>query len=85
MKEGAEVFSFNKFIDLKDLINITKQSDIIVSATGRPHLVDERFIKDDGSQILIDVGWEVVNGKPTGDINFEAVKDKVKAISPVPG
>ena len=84
MKQEAEVFSFNKFVDKKTLIDICKTSDIIVSATWSPRLVTNEFVKDDKSQILIDVGWEIVNWKPVWDVDFDSVKDKVKAITPVP-
>ncbi len=84
MKQWAEVFSFNKFVNEEDLIILSKRSDIIISATWNPHLIDERFIRDNKTQILIDVWWEVVNWKVVWDIDFYSIKDKVKAITPVP-
>jgi methylenetetrahydrofolate dehydrogenase (NADP+)/methenyltetrahydrofolate cyclohydrolase len=41
------------------------------------------MIKDDA--IVIDVGTNYVNGKVVGDVDFENVKDKAFAITPVPG
>ncbi|MBS8121428.1 bifunctional 5,10-methylenetetrahydrofolate dehydrogenase/5,10-methenyltetrahydrofolate cyclohydrolase [Candidatus Vampirococcus lugosii] len=85
MKKEAEVFSFNKKIDPRDLAYFCKQSDYIICATGVAGLINSNFVKNDKSQILIDVGFSKKGNKIMGDINFEDVKDKVKAISPVPG
>lgn len=67
----------------KDLKKHTKISNIIISATGKPHLINSSFIKKDA--ILIDVGFSYKQGKLYGDIDFESVKNKAKYISPVPG
>jgi methylenetetrahydrofolate dehydrogenase (NADP+)/methenyltetrahydrofolate cyclohydrolase len=48
-------------------------------------LIDDKFINVDKNQILIDVGYGFLDGKSTGDVDFEKVKDKLYAISPVPG
>jgi 5,10-methylene-tetrahydrofolate dehydrogenase/methenyl tetrahydrofolate cyclohydrolase len=44
--------------------NICQPSDILIAATGKLHLVDESFIKDDQTQVLIDVGRGLIDGKP---------------------
>jgi methylenetetrahydrofolate dehydrogenase (NADP+)/methenyltetrahydrofolate cyclohydrolase len=49
------------------------------------HLVDESFIREDKSQIIVDVGYWHINGKPVGDVNIERVAEKVSAYTPVPG
>ena len=85
MKMNAEVFSFNRFWDLGFIKKICCESDFIISATWNSLFVDDSFIRDDKSQVLVDVWWEIVNWKSVWDVNFEKVKDKVKAITPVPG
>ncbi len=85
LTKQAEVLSVNEYISLDQLVEFSQQSDIIISATGQIHLVDERFIREDESQIIIDVGWGIKDGKATGDVNIEKIKDKVKAYTPVPG
>lgn len=64
---------------------MTKQSDYIISCTGQVHLVDDSFLRDDKTQILVDVGYGHIDGKPVGDVNIDTIKDKVAAYTPVPG
>ena len=65
---------------------ITKQSDIIVSAIGVANLIDDTFISHKKNQIIIDVGMNTDTcGQLCGDVDFEKVKDHVLAITPVPG
>ena len=58
-------------------------SDILIVAVGVANLVKGDWVKKDS--IIIDVGINKVAGKIVGDVDFEEVKDKVKAITPVPG
>lgn len=70
----------------QDLREITKESDIIVSAVGIANLVDETFISNKKNQVVIDVGMNTdTAGELCGDVNFEKVQDLVHAITPVPG
>ena len=51
---------------------------------GKPKFINSNYIKD--SAVVIDVGINRdENGKLCGDVDFEDVKDKVYAITPVPG
>lgn len=69
-----------------NLKEITKECDIVVSAIGIAHLVDESFFSATKKQVVIDVGMNVdSNGFLCGDVDFEKVKDHVLAITPVPG
>ncbi len=81
----AELLSINEYIPQGQLIDFAQKADVIVSATGKIHLIDERFIRGDKSQVIIDVGWGIKDGKATWDVNIEKIKDKVKAYTPVPG
>ncbi|MEG1150368.1 MAG: bifunctional methylenetetrahydrofolate dehydrogenase/methenyltetrahydrofolate cyclohydrolase, partial [Bacilli bacterium] len=53
------------------------------SATGVPHLIKKDMVKK--GVIIIDVGISRLNGKITGDVDFENVKKKAKFITPTPG
>ncbi|MDU7564464.1 MAG: bifunctional methylenetetrahydrofolate dehydrogenase/methenyltetrahydrofolate cyclohydrolase, partial [Acinetobacter baumannii] len=67
--------------------DICKQADILVAAVGRPLMIDESYVNP--NMVVIDVGINriQVDGKNrlVGDVHYEAVIDKVKAITPVPG
>ena len=60
-----------------------KKADILVVAVGVANLVKEDWVKKDS--IIIDVGINKLGDKIVGDVNFNKVKNKVKAITPVPG
>ena len=71
----------------KNLKNICQGADILVASVGIAKLVKQDWVKSDC--VVIDVGINRIeeNGskKLVGDVDFENVKDKVKAITPVPG
>lgn len=85
IKRWATVSSFNIENTPEEIQTITKKSDYIIVCTGKTHLVDDARIRDDKSQIIIDVGYGHINGKPVGDVNIESIADKVFAYTPVPG
>ena len=59
------------------------KSRYLIAAVGVANLVKKDWVKSDS--IIIDVGINKLGDKIVGDVNFEEVKDKVKAITPVPG
>ncbi|MDD6795303.1 MAG: bifunctional methylenetetrahydrofolate dehydrogenase/methenyltetrahydrofolate cyclohydrolase [Clostridiaceae bacterium] len=67
----------------KNLKDVCKRADILVVAMGKPKFINESFIKD--GAIVIDVGTSSVDGKITGDVDFEKVEAKASYITPVPG
>lgn len=68
----------------RNLDEICRSADILVAAVGRAKMVKGDWVKD--GAIVIDVGINRQDdGKLCGDVDFEAVKDKVSAITPVPG
>ena len=67
----------------KDLANLTKNADILVSATGYPHLIKKDMVKN--RAVVIDVGVSRVDGDIVGDVDFDNVKDVAYAITPNPG
>ncbi len=67
----------------KDLKSHTLKADILVVAVGKPKLITADMVKE--GAVIIDVGINRVEGKIVGDVDFESVKEKVYAITPVPG
>lgn len=68
----------------KNIKQYTGTADIVISACGVANLVKQDWIK--AGAVLIDVGINrTKEGKLCGDIDFEDVKDKAFAITPVPG
>ena len=67
----------------KDLKSVCQKADILVAAVGIANLIKADWVKKDS--IIIDVGINKVADKIVGDVDFEQVKNKVKAITPVPG
>ena len=67
----------------RDLKSECQKADILVAAVGVANLVKGDWVKKDS--IIIDVGINKIADKIVGDVDFEQVKDKVKAITPVPG
>ncbi len=69
----------------KDIREVTRQAKIVIAAVGRARFMDRSYFDRDRRTIVIDVGMNSLNGKLTGDVDFEDVKDVVEAITPVPG
>ena len=81
LKENCSVtIAHSKTIDIK---SECLRADILIAAAGVPALVKEDWVKE--KTIIIDVGINKVNGKIIGDVDFEKLKSKVRAITPVPG
>lgn len=67
----------------QNIKELTSKADILVAACGVAKLVKADWIKE--NSILIDVGINRDNDKLCGDIDFDDVKNKALAITPVPG
>lgn len=67
----------------RNLAEICRGADILVAAVGKAKFVTADMVKD--GAVVIDVGMNRDNGKLCGDVDFEAVKEKASAITPVPG
>lgn len=67
----------------KDIEKITSQADIVIAAIGKEKVIKSNWVKE--GAVVIDVGINrMANGKLCGDVDFDDVCDKVKAITPVP-
>ena len=67
----------------KDLKTECLKADILVAAVGVANLVKADWVKK--NSIVIDVGINKLGDKIVGDVEFETVKEKARAITPVPG
>ena len=68
----------------ENLAEVTRRADILVAAVGRANFVTADMVKE--GAVVIDVGMNRnAEGKLCGDVDFEGVKDKCAAITPVPG
>ncbi len=82
MNRNATVTVCHEFT--KDLATETKRADILITAVGKPNLITTAHVS--AGQMVIDIGITVTaDKKVVGDVDFEAVKDIVAAITPVPG
>ncbi len=88
-KDGANATVTVAHSRTKDLAEVTKCADIIVAAIGVPEFIKPDMVKD--GVVVIDVGVNQVGmtdeGKRIlkGDVEFDTVKEKAAAITPVPG
>lgn len=68
----------------KDLPKVTSRADVLIAAIGQPKFFTKEYIKE--GAVVLDVGMDRdENNKLCGDVDFEDVKDKCHAITPVPG
>lgn len=67
----------------KDLKEVCRRADVLVSAIGVPKFVTKDFVKK--GAVVIDVGTSNVEGKITGDVNLDNVLEEVSMVTPVPG
>ncbi|HNQ46720.1 MAG TPA: bifunctional methylenetetrahydrofolate dehydrogenase/methenyltetrahydrofolate cyclohydrolase FolD [Syntrophorhabdus sp.] len=73
----------------KDLAAHTRRADILIVAAGRPKAITADMVKE--GAVVIDVGVNRIGVTPEGkaklcgDVDFDAVKERASAITPVPG
>lgn len=68
----------------RDIEKVCLRADILISAVGKPGFITADMIKP--GAVVIDVGINRLSGgKIVGDVDFEQAKEKVSAITPVPG
>ena len=68
----------------KDLKEVCSRADVLIAAIGKPKFFNHEYVKD--GAVVLDVGINRdENNKLCGDVDFDDVKDKVSAITPVPG
>ena len=68
----------------RELANVTREADILVSAVGKAKFVTSDMVKE--GAVVIDVGMNRnEDGKLCGDVDFASVEPKCSYITPVPG
>ena len=74
----------------RNLAEICRKADILIAAIGKAHFVTPEFVKE--GAVVIDVGINRIDDpeakrgyRLVGDVDFDAVKDRCSAITPVPG
>ena len=67
----------------RNLKEVCSRADILIVAIGKAKFIDSSYVKD--GAIVIDVGTNSVDGKITGDVNFDSVIDVASLVTPVPG
>jgi len=89
-KKGANATVTVCHTGTKDMAYFSKQADIVVAAMGVPKVITADMIRD--GAVVIDVGVNRVEDKTrekgfrlVGDVDFDAIKEKASAITPVPG
>lgn len=79
-KNGTVTICHSKTENLEE---VCRSADILVAAVGKAGFVTADMVKE--GAVVIDVGMNRHDGKLCGDVDFENVKDKASAITPVPG
>jgi len=59
------------------------RADILIVAAGQPELVKGEWVKE--GSVVVDVGFNWIDGKSVGDVEFEVAKERAAYITPVPG
>jgi methylenetetrahydrofolate dehydrogenase (NADP+)/methenyltetrahydrofolate cyclohydrolase len=67
----------------RDLAAVCREADVLVAAVGAPRLVTADMVRE--GAIVIDVGTNRTDEGLVGDVDFDSVKEKAGAITPVPG
>ena len=88
-REGANATVTVCHTRTKDMVFHTRRADILIVAAGRPKAITADMVRE--GTVVIDVGVNRIGKTPEGkailcgDVDFEAVKEKASAITPVPG
>ena len=88
-REGANATVTVCHTRTKDMVSHTRRADILIVAAGKPKAVTADMVKE--GTVVIDVGVNRIGKTPEGkailcgDVDFEAVREKASAITPVPG
>jgi len=67
----------------RDLKAVARTGDVLISAMGRPLMIDREYVKE--GAVVIDVGTSEYEGKIVGDCNLESVLEKASLATKVPG
>ncbi|HXH32073.1 MAG TPA: tetrahydrofolate dehydrogenase/cyclohydrolase catalytic domain-containing protein [Bacteriovoracaceae bacterium] len=80
--DATVTLAHSKTVNLKEL---TRRADILISAIGVANHFDESYFDRNKNTVVVDVGMNSLDGRLTGDVNQDSVKEVVAARTPVPG
>lgn len=81
VNRDATVVCLNE--DTPDLTPYTSRADVLVAGAGVPRLIGPDHVAD--GVVVVDAGIHRIDGELVGDVDFEAVAEKARLITPVPG
>jgi methylenetetrahydrofolate dehydrogenase (NADP+) / methenyltetrahydrofolate cyclohydrolase len=67
----------------RDLPAVCREADVLIAAVGSPGLVTGEMVRE--GAVVIDVGTNRTDDGLVGDVDFESVRERARAITPVPG
>jgi methylenetetrahydrofolate dehydrogenase (NADP+) / methenyltetrahydrofolate cyclohydrolase len=67
----------------RDLAAVCREADVLIAAVGAPGLVTGDMVRE--GAVVIDVGTNRTDDGLVGDVDFEAARERARAITPVPG
>ena len=67
----------------RDLAAVCREADVLIAAVGSPRLVTADMVRE--GAVVIDVGTNRTDDGLVGDVDFDSVKERAGAITPVPG
>lgn len=67
----------------KDLKGVARSGEILISAMGRPQMINEEYVGE--GAVVIDVGTSELEGKIVGDCDLASVMKKARLVTKVPG
>ncbi len=88
-REGANATVTVCHTRTREMASYTKRADILIVAAGKPKAITADMVRE--GAVVIDVGVNRIGKTPEGkailcgDVDFEGVKEKASAITPVPG
>jgi len=82
-KKGANATVTICHTGTRDIASHTRRADILIVAAGKPKTITADMVKE--GVVVIDVGVNRLETGLVGDVDFDSVKEKAKAITPVPG
>jgi methylenetetrahydrofolate dehydrogenase (NADP+)/methenyltetrahydrofolate cyclohydrolase len=83
VRRGADATVTVAHKSTKDMIEVCRESDIIIAAAGAARMITAEHVKPGAT--VIDVGVTRINNKIVGDVDFDAVQAVAGAITPMPG
>ncbi|MEN9648484.1 MAG: methylenetetrahydrofolate dehydrogenase/methenyltetrahydrofolate cyclohydrolase [Actinomycetota bacterium] len=83
VRRGADATVTIAHKSTTDMIEVCRESDVIIAAAGAARMVTVEHVKPGAT--VIDVGVTRVNGKIVGDVDFDSVQAIAGAITPMPG